>query len=163
MPRSNQELKEKFVQQCSLLACFLLSACSSLEPPKQVTTVVPVLEVKEGPYTFSMFPEYENDKKSKLKLDIRDSKDSFIRASKITAVLIGKDGDEQVARFVEDQTMQRYIAEIPLRHHEEYLIQTELVIPDDSGRYTPVFSFHCCDPLPVVLQENAHPAKGAAK
>lgn len=165
-----QQRKEIFRRQCvlffcALLSAYILAACSNSEPVKkdaQAPASPLVLEVKQNPYTFSMFPEYQDDKKSKLKLDIRDNKDKFIRASKITAILTAKDGHRQLATFVEDPSLETYIAEIPLQHHEEYLVQTELVLPAPPGRFTPVFSFHCCDPVAPVLHENVQPPEGDA-
>jgi hypothetical protein len=115
----------------------------------------PTLEVVEGPYTFTMYPEYLSEEKSRLKLGICDKQKILLHPSKIVATLIANDGHRQSAKFVEDQNIQKFVSEIALRHHEDYVVETDITLPAAPGHFRPKFSFHCCDPIPELLDRPA--------
>lgn len=145
---------------CGLVGCSVSGPKS--EEQKLSADSLPVLEVHQGEYKFSMYPEYLNEKKSKLKLGIRDAQNNFIRTTSLTASLIAKDGHRQEAQFVEDPKLQNYVAEIPLTHHEDYVIETDFTLLDKPGHFTPKFSFHCCDPVPELLEKTDSDSPGGA-
>lgn len=136
-----------------------LVGCSKTEPTKEVTVapppeMLPVLEVKAAPYTFSMFPQYKTESQSRLKLDIRDASGTFVGGANVQANLLAKDGHKQQAVFKEDTGLQKYIAQIPLKHHEDYVIDTFIELKESGRTFIPKFSFHCCDPIPELLNED---------
>lgn len=151
----------------ALLSINVLTGCksTSISPvPKPVQELtpssLPILEVVEGPYTFSMYPEYLSEEKSRLKLGICDKQKILIHPSKIVATLIANDGHRQSARFVEDQDIQKFVSEIALRHHEDYVIETDITLPASLGHFRPKFSFHCCDPVPELLDKPTTDSQG---
>lgn len=121
---------------------------SSLQPVTADTR--PVLIVPEREFTFSMYPEYVDENKSKLKLGICDKQSNVVHAKNVVATLIAKDGHRSSAKFFEDQNIQKYVAVIPLKHHEDYVVETDLTLENVSAHFTPKFSFHCCDPIPAM-------------
>ncbi len=90
-----------------ILLAGAVSGCSKPETVEQptATSEVPILQIKQPPYTFSMYPQFETETKSRLKLDIRDSQGRFIRGARVTANLTAKDGHNQRANFTEDNKL----------------------------------------------------------
>jgi hypothetical protein len=135
-------------------AAVLLASCSSPEPEMVPATTAtkdqqPVLQVKQASYTFSMYPQYMKEGQSLLKLNIRDKDGAFVSGVRAIANLRAKDGDSTKVSFREDQNIQRYVAEVALKHHEEYVIETDMQIPGPaSTSLVADFSFHCGDALP---------------
>lgn len=134
-----------------------MTGCSKPETIETTTATseVPILQIKQAPYTFSMYPQFETETKSRLKLNIRDSQGRFIHGARVTANLTAKDGHKQQANFVEDNKLEKYIAEIPLKHHEDYIIDAQIELGGSLGStFKPRFSFHCCDPIPELLDQD---------
>ncbi len=136
------------------MSVLVLASCNTNEVPKpsvQPARESPVLVVEQDGYRFSMYPAYENETKSVLKLDIRNKKDEFAKGAKASASLKAQDGDEQEVEFQEDQAMQRYVADVPLKHHEDYVINARVALGTGAHSvYAPRFVFHCGDPIPQV-------------
>jgi len=132
----------------------MLSSCGRSEQDKQTLdkpSATPVLLVEQGDYRFSMYPEYVSENKSILKLDIRDKKELFVKGAKASANLKAEDGHQQTIAFEENTALQRYVADVPLKHHEDYVIETNIGLDAGEARlYTPRFMFHCGDPIPEV-------------
>jgi len=132
------------------LGSLLFVGCS--EVPKDITPTVrdgqsPILEVKVSPYSFSMYPQYKSETKSLLKLDIRDKQDRFVKRAHVYAYLLAKDGHSTKVPFVEDSNLEKYISELALKHHDDYVIHMHIEMADKS-LFVPKFSFHCGDPIP---------------
>lgn len=147
---------------CAMTGC---SKPETIEKPT-ATSEAPILQIKQAPYTFSMYPQFETETKSRLKLDIRDSQGRFIHGARAIANLTARDGHKQKANFMEDNRLEKYIAEIPLKHHEDYIIETQIDLAGSPGStFKPQFSFHCCDPIPELLDQDMSADKegGSAK
>ncbi len=136
-----------------MLAATLLSSCSAEKSDTTETLAsadkvpAPILVVKDK-YKFSMYPEYQNEARSRLKFDIRDDGDHFVGGAQVFANLKAKDGHESTAAFKEDTLNQNYVADIPLKHHEDYVVKTRVSIDkQENNVYKPTFAFHCCDPI----------------
>ncbi|MBX9770847.1 MAG: hypothetical protein K2X29_05730 [Candidatus Obscuribacterales bacterium] len=110
----------------------------------------PVLTVEQQEYRFSMYPQYVDESKSLLKLNIRDKEDHFVKGARATANLKADDGHVQRVEFREDPALQRYIADVPLKHHEDYVVNTEVSLQKETFR--PEFIFHCGDPVPELVE-----------
>lgn len=165
----HRDMRENFVLLALIptlcISFVVLTACSTpqsvtTQPP--IATSSPILEVRQLSYLFSMYPEYMNEQKSLLKLDIRDEKNQFVHANAVTATLIAEDGHRQKAVFIEDSKIEKYVCEIPLQHHEDYAIETEIALPKFPEKFTPRFAFHCCDPVPELLEHASKQRKGDA-
>lgn len=121
------------------------------EQARQAPSASPVLLVKQGTYRFSMYPEYVSENKSTLKLDIRDPNELFVKGAKASASLRAEDGHQQRVVFKEDDALQRYVAVVPLKHHEDYVIETRVSLLDGKqSLYEPRFVFHCGDRIPEL-------------
>jgi hypothetical protein len=110
----------------------------------------PVLAVEQRGYRFSMYPQYVDESKSLIKLDVRDKEDRFVDGAVATAKLRAADGHIQSVSFREDPALQRYVADVPLKHHEDYVIDTEVSFEEEKFR--PEFVFHCGDPVPELVE-----------
>lgn len=136
----------------SLVFLMLLSGCSTKHD--QVATKRgsgnPVLTVEQQEYRFSMYPQYVDESKSVLKLDVRDRKDHFVNGALAVANLKADDGHAQRVEFREDPALQRYIANVPLKHHEDYVVDTEVSFQKEI--FKPEFIFHCGDPVPELVE-----------
>lgn len=136
----------------SLVSLILLAGCSNKND--QVLTKRgsgnPVLTVEQQEYRFSMYPQYVDESKSVLKLDIRDREDHFVKGVLAAANLTADDGHAQRVEFREDPALQRYIADVPLKHHEDYVVDTEVSVGKETFR--PEFIFHCGDPVPDLVE-----------
>lgn len=159
------------ISQCMhillLLSCVGLVGCSKTEPTKESTAtqrqeLLPILEIKDAQYTFSMFPQFETESQSRLKLGIRDAKGNFIREATVTANLIAQDGHKQQAVFREDALLEKYIARIPLNHHEDYVIDTQIEMKGSERKFNPKFSFHCCDPIELLNGDTVGRPEGSS-
>lgn len=135
-------------------ASVLFAGCSAPEPqqiatPTSSTDQAPVLQVKQASYIFSMYPQYMNEVQSLLKLNIRDKDNAFVSGVRAFAELRAKDGHTAKVSFKEDKNIQRYVAEVALKHHEDYVIETHMQMPRASSPlFVAGFSFHCGDALP---------------
>jgi hypothetical protein len=157
----------QLVLHCALAFTVIgLSGCSHNEPQAQTAPPPPnpVLEIKHTPYTFSMYPQFQAEGLSLLKLAIHDSNDNFVHGASVSAHLLANDGDRQHVTFTEDNKLEVYAVEIPLKHHEDYVIDTHIDLKD-KGRFTPKFSFHCGDPIPGLPTEDTSEKreKGSSK
>lgn len=141
-------------------AAVLLASCSAPALQKVATSTAtndqqPVLQVKQASYTFSMYPQYMREGQSLLKLNIRDKRDAFVGGVRAFAYLQAKDGDTTKVSFREDQNIQRYVAEVALKHHEDYVIETHMQMPESSSPlFIASFSFHCGDTLPEDIHSD---------
>lgn len=125
-----------------------LNACSITSPSKQANNSVtqPILEVKQGPYSFAMYPDAQSNEAALLKLDIRDARGEFVHGASVSANLAAQDGYLEKCVFTEDQVRERYIAKLSLKHHEDYTVST--LIQVESQKYNPKFVFHAGDIIP---------------
>jgi hypothetical protein len=145
---------------CSIGGC---SKPQTETTPPEVQGSMPVLQVDQGTYLFSMYPEYTSEEKSKLKFDVRDSQHKAVKVTTLSATLIAQDGHRQKAAFREDPILGKYVAEIPLKHHEDYIVETQVQLPDSQAVFAPRFSFHCCDPIAPVLDGDEEKDGGSSK
>lgn len=137
-----------------------VSGCGTTPKPSDTnpqSSQLTVLEVENGQYTFFMYPEYRTSTNSLLKLAIRNQGGQFVAAKQATADLTAEDGDKQSIAFTRNPEVGNYIANVPLRHHEDYSIQTDITL-ENGEHYSPKFSFHCGDPLPQLY--DAEPGAG---
>jgi hypothetical protein len=152
-------LHRKLASALLLFVAVSISGCSNPEAaqkPEQASGMLPILQVKQGPYMFSMYPQFETETNSRLKLDVRDSHGAFIHGARVVADLIAKDGHRQKTEFEENAQLEKYVAEIPLAHHEDYVISAHIELSDSPAtKFTPRFTFHCCDPLPELIDDDA--------
>lgn len=170
MPNKPPRINHSIVYILLVLLSVGLAGCSKAELSKEPTAtprpeLLPILEIKTEQYTFSMYPQYETESQSHLKLYIRDASGNFVRGANVKANLVAKDGHQQQAFFKEDTRLQKYIAQIPLNHHEDYVIDTSIELKESGRKFTPKFWFHCCDPIPELLNEETsiEGKRGAAK
>lgn len=142
------------------LAAILLASCSAHAPqPVTTSTAISdppaVLQVKQASYTFSMYPQYMNEGQSLLKLNIRDKDNAFVSGVRAFADLKAKDGHTAKVSFKEDESIQRYVAEVTLKHHEDYVIEAHMQMPGASSPlFVAGFSFHCGDALPEDIHSD---------
>lgn len=131
-----------------------LAACTSAEKDGSDSKYVeqelsPVLEVKKDGFTFSMYPDYLSPEESILKLGVRDANNRFVRGASVDADLIATDGHRVKVRFREDNNIERYVASINLKHHENYEVDTHIDLGAPGAPLSnPRFRFHCGDPVP---------------
>lgn len=127
----------------------VLSGCSSgaIEAEKRSST--PVLAVKQRDYLFSMYPQYVDKSKSLIKLDVRDKDQRFIKGAQAIAHLKAVDGHTQHVTLREDVGIEKYVAEVALKHHEDYIIETDVRLGKE--KFSPEFIFHCGDPVPELV------------
>lgn len=147
--------------------CFSLSmistACSkpALKDPdisKQL-----VLEVKQNEFVMTMHPRYKNKEQSLVYLDVRKG-EAVQSGAKITAHLVAKDGHTSDVKFVQDPASLFYVATVPLKHHEDYVIEAEIALKDEPPTtLRPVFSFHCGDPIPDLIDVRVNSTKTGSK
>ena len=141
-----------------LLACLLVSltttGCSKAVNKQSVSPDSLILQVNQGPYAMTMYPRYESEKESKLYLDVRREGKS-VDGAQVAAHLIAKDGDKAIAEFVQDAKLRVYVAHVPLKHQEDYVIETEVRLKNkEKTVLRPTFAFHCGDQIPHVIDEN---------
>lgn len=110
----------------------------------------PVLVVKQQNYQFSMYPQYVDESKSLIKLDVRDNKGQFVTGAVVKANLRAADGHLQAVAFREDAAVERYVADVPLKHHEDYVV--DAVVSFRNETFKPEFVFHCGDPVPELVE-----------
>ena len=137
-----------------ILVTCTLAACTSAEKGESNSKYVeqeldPVLEVKKDGYTFSMYPDYLSPEESILKLGVRDANDRFVRGASVDANLIATDGHRVKVEFREDNNIERYVAAINLKHHENYEVDAHIDLGAPGAPISnPRFRFHCGDPVP---------------
>jgi|688.fasta_scaffold307913_2 hypothetical protein len=152
---------------CTLaVSIVVLGSCTKHEVEKSAAELAkdsPVLVVEQRGYQFSMYPAYEDETKSVLKLDIRNKKDEFVKGAKASASLKAQDGHEQEVEFKEDRALQRYVAGVPLKHHEDYVIKARVALDNGGHVYTPRFVFHCGDPIPQIEGVDSSQTVGSKK
>lgn len=136
----------------SLALGLILSGCSDKNAPvaSKRGSGSPVLTVEQQEYRFSMYPQYVDESKSLLKLDIRDKENHFVSGALVAANLKADDGHVQRVEFREDPELQRYTADVPLKHHEDYVVDTDVSFQKETFR--PEFIFHCGDPVPELVE-----------
>lgn len=137
-----------------LLVSMITTGCSKAENKQSNSPDSLILQVNQGPYAMTMYPRYETEKESKLYLDVRrDGK--TVDGAQVAAHLIAKDGDKAMAEFIQDAKLRVYVAHVPLKHQEDYVIETEVRLKDkEKTVLRPTFAFHCGDPIPHVMDEN---------
>lgn len=148
----------RFMRIFLLLFIGGLTGCANsarTQAPVIQPEMLPVLQVKEAQYTFSMYPQFESESQSRLKLDIRNDRGDFMHGAQVVADLQAKDGHQQKAIFTEDIRLEKYVARIPLNHHEDYVITTQIQLKDlVPSTFKPRFFFHCCDPIPELMDQD---------
>jgi hypothetical protein len=117
------------------------------------------LRSEQPPYRFSMYPIYDNETESLVYFHIETLNDKrFVQDAKVVAFFLGPDGDPQKKIFKLAPDKKRYVTSLPLKHHESYNAQTFVEFPDKS-KFSPIFAFHCADPLPEVDWLNSEEGK----
>ncbi len=58
--------------------------------------------------------------------------------------MLTNDGSEQEVQFHEVKANHTYDAAVPLKHHTDYTVKTQINL--DGKTFTPMFSFHSGDP-----------------
>lgn len=105
---------------------------------------------EQPPYRFSMYPIYDNETESLVYFYIEKLDDKqFVQDAKVVAFFLGPHGDPQKQIFKLAPDKKRYVTSFPLKHHESYSVQTFVEFPDKS-KFSPIFAFHCADPLPEM-------------
>lgn len=136
-----------------LFLALTLFGCSFKNDPASKVSANPVLAVEHQGYRFSMYPEYVSESKSLIKLDVRDRQGLFVKGATAAANLKANDGHVQKVQFREDATLQKYVADVPLKHHEDYTVDTEVSF--EKEKFRPEFIFHCGDPVPELVEIEA--------
>lgn len=127
----------------AMAACFAITACSEGDKYGKEVERETILSVSQAPYNFSFFAKCQDEGDSTLQLKIQ-KEDSFVHDADVSAKLITNDGSEQAAQFHEVKTDNTYEAAVPLKHHADYTVKTDISL--DGKKFTPIFSFHSGDP-----------------
>jgi hypothetical protein len=127
----------------TMAVCFTTTACSEGEKYGKEVERETILSVSQAPYNFSLFAKCRDDGDSTLQLNIQ-KENLFVSDAQVSAKLLTNDGGEQAAQFHEVKAEQRYEAAVPLKHHTDYMVKTEINL--DGKSFTPMFSFHSGDP-----------------
>lgn len=119
------------------------------DAPKGATTSS-VTTVAMEDLQYSMFPIYKNKLESFVFFHVNSATTKLpVSNAKVSAEFIAKDGDIKKAAFTFDSGKSCYVTTLPLDHHENYRVQTVVLLPNRKI-VTPVFSFHCADAFPEV-------------
>lgn len=137
-----------------------VAGCTKTEEQKDANPKL-ILQVNHPPYVMTMYPQYKSESLSTLHLDIRKA-EQIEDGAKVSAHLIARDGDEKDVVFEQDPNIRTYVAKVSLKHDEDYVIET-LVQLKDKTVLRPLFSFHCGDPIPHVLNSDEAIEAGAKK
>jgi hypothetical protein len=140
-------LKVRLSTLLSLAA--VLSGCASRVDEVASKGRTPVLAVEQKDYRFSMYPQYVDESKSLIKLDVRDKEARFVNGAEAIANLKALDGHTQQVTFLEDVAIEKYVAEVALKHHEDYVVETDVRLGKE--KFSPEFVFHCGDPVPELV------------
>ncbi len=148
-------------------SCFALSiistACSRPAANDPDISKQLVLEVKQNEFVMTMHPRFRNNEQSLVYLDVRKG-EAVQSGAEIIAHLVAKDGHTNDVKFVQDPASLFYIATVPLKHHEDYVIEAEIALKDEpQTTLRPVFSFHCGDPIPDLIDAGANSTKKGSK
>lgn len=118
---------------------------SHSDKPKPVRLVS-----EEAPFRFSMYPIYDNETESLVYFQIENlDEKKLVVDAEVVGFFVGLDGDSQKKTFKLAPDKKRYVAPLPLKHHDTYDVQVFVQFPDKQ-KFSPVFSFHCADPLPEI-------------
>ncbi len=128
----------------TIAACIAMSACSEGDKYGKEVERETVMEVTQEPYKFSLFAKCRDEGYSTLQINIlKDS--AFVGGAQATADLSTPDGSKQTAMFQEERARKIYEASVPLKHHADYMVNSEIMI--EGKKFTPIFSFHSGDPV----------------
>ncbi|MCC7527760.1 MAG: hypothetical protein IT342_04520 [Candidatus Melainabacteria bacterium] len=140
----------------AMAVCFTTTACSEGEKYGKEVERETTLSVTQAPYNFSLSAKCRDEGDSTLRLNIQ-RENSFVNDAQVSAKLLTTDGNEQAAQFHEVKAEQRYEAAVPLKHHADYMVKTEILI--DGKTFSPIFSFHSGDPA-LEKMDKKEKAKG---
>jgi hypothetical protein len=137
--------REISVASCAIAmaVCFTTTACSEGEKYGKEVERETILSVSQAPYNFSLFAKCRDEGDSTLQLKIQ-KENSFVNDAQVSAKLLTNNGGEQAAQFHEVKADQTYETAVPLKHHADYMVKTEINL--DGKTFTPMFSFHSGDP-----------------
>lgn len=117
------------------------------------------LMAEEPPFRFSMYPIYDSESESLVYFQIENlNEKTFVQDAEVVGYFIGLDGESQKKTLKPAPDNKRYVASLPLKHHENYEVQVFVQFPD-KRKFSPTFSFHCADPLPEVDWLNSEEGK----
>jgi hypothetical protein len=139
----------------AMAVCFTTTACSEGDKYGKEVEQETVLSVSQTPYQFSLSAKCKDEGDSSVQLRIQ-KEDSFIDNGLVSAKLLTKDGNEQPVQFNEVKADYTYEASVPLKHHTDYIVKTEIKL--DGKTFTPIFAFHSGDPALEKINK-----KGEAK
>lgn len=149
-----------FLLAALILIATTVAGCTKTHEQKDRNPKV-ILQVNHPPYVMTMYPQYKSESLSTLHLDIRKT-GQIEDGAEVSAHLIARDGDEKDVVFEQDPEIRTYVAKVSLKHDEGYVIET-LVRLKDKTILRPIFSFHCGDPIPHVLNSDEAIEAGAKK
>ncbi len=127
----------------AMAVCFTTTACSEGDKYGKEVERETTLAVTQAPYNFSLSAKCQDEGNSTLRLNIQ-KENSFVNDAQVSAKLLANDGSEQAAQFHEVKADHTYEAAVPLKHHADYMVKTEVMI--DGKTFSPIFSFHSGDP-----------------
>lgn len=122
---------------------FLTAGCSEGEKYGHEKDKDTILTVRQEPYKFRLKPITKESGDTTLHVSIQKD-DAYIEGASVSAKLAADEEREELAKFHEEKDQHIYEASVPLTHHKNYLMTSEITI--DKTTYTPIFSFHSGDP-----------------
>lgn len=126
----------------AIAVCFTMTACSEGDKYGKEVERETILSVSQAPYNFSLSAKCRDEGDSTLQVRIQ-KEDSFVDGAQVSAKLATPEG-EQPAQFHEVKAEHAYEASVPLKHHTDYTVKSEIIL--DGKTFTPFFSFHSGDP-----------------
>lgn len=157
----NYQKKQKFLVFAALLATSCaVSSCSEGEKYSKEPESETILEVNQPPYKFRMLPKHEPDSKVSMQVSI-DRNGSPVDDAVLSATLIEHDGTEHPTEFHKDEAAHAFVGAATLKHHEDYLLKTEITV--DGKTLGPIFTFHNDDPALEKLDPSKLPSEKTNK
>ncbi len=141
----------------AIAVCLATTACSEGDKYGKEVERETILQVAQPPYDFSLSAKCQDEGDSTLQMQIQKEA-SFVEDAQVSAKLVTPDGSEQAAKFTQEKDKYLYEASVPLKHHADYLVNTEIVI--EGKTFTPIFSFHSGDPVLEKMNKKGE-SKGA--
>ncbi len=136
--------------------CCASVSCSEVERYGKEPERENILEVNQAPYKFHMFPEHRPNSETLLQLTI-EKNGSPVDNALVAAKLVEHDGTEAETKFHLQDSTHAFEATATLKHHEDYLLKTEIKI--DGKTLTPIFAFHNDDPALEKIDPSKHPTE----
>lgn len=153
---SNFKPKNLCLSSLIIACCFASTACSEGDKYGKETDSETVIEVVQEPYKFHMFPRHGEHSLTTIELSI-ERNGAQVGGAKVSGKLVANDGSEIPLEFHENSSTHKFESESALKHHEDYMFNSEITI--DGQKLTPIFSFHNDDPKLEKLESKHHQEK----